>query len=391
MAISTHDDEAAARALLAAAEADTSPIATRARIDLLGVKAGLASCLLLAPVYIGLAFWWLDKTRRSEAQTDGVYLFGQIFIGGCVLLTLALLTRTLTQPDKTMPDIISFAIRRAAAQGDDSLTPVTTIESAQATVNGGSAEIPVVFCPWLAKPAWWESPAAKLGSIALLQFYSLVFFLQALNIRSILFFWFIFAIAIFFVLNSLVASPLRERSEIRYLVADDAGLHGRHSATSRNLALLPWDQIASFTVRECQPSEGPHTTIYSVTANDIFITWRGVHSSARNEGALVDPAAGVRLAQYVAVHATVPPRDVTLAWDDICATVRWIEREDAGEPAEAASANVRAAVPGLGRVIREVVSKRHEPWRRIVRIASWIPLAFFLALYITDMFIRSQG
>jgi hypothetical protein len=106
---------------------------------------------------------------------------------------------------------------------------------------------------------------------------------------------------------------------------------------------------------------------------------------------LVDPAAGVRLVQYVAAHAPVPPRDVTLAWDDICATVRWIERENTEEPVEAAYAAAQIPIPGLERVIRDVVYKRREPWRRIVRIASWIPLVVFLSLYVADMVIRSRG
>lgn len=91
------------------------------------------------------------------------------------------------------------------------------------------------------------------------------------------------------------------------------GLHGREYPRSLNKTLLPWNQITSFTARECPPSEGSHTTIYSVTANDTVITWRGKRSTTHNEDAVVDPAAGVRLAQYVAMHAAVPPRDVTLA------------------------------------------------------------------------------
>jgi hypothetical protein len=82
---------------------------------------------------------------------------------------------------------------------------------------------------------------------------------------------------------------------------------------------------------------------------------------------------------------------VTLAWDDICATVRWIERENTEEPVEAAHAAAQITVPGLERVIRGVVQKRRQPWRRIARIAAWIPLALFLALYVADMFIRSHG
>jgi hypothetical protein len=72
MAIDPHDEEAAAQALLSATEADTSPLA--AWIDLLGLKMGLASCLLLAPVYFGLAFWWLDgqgaPRRRQMVSTS---------------------------------------------------------------------------------------------------------------------------------------------------------------------------------------------------------------------------------------------------------------------------------------------------------------------------------
>ena len=396
MAIDTQDDEDAARALLAAAEADTSPVATRARIDLLGLKIALASCLLLAPVYIGLTYWWLDEIRRSGAQTDFVLILFPILVGGGVTLAIALFTRTLTRPDKTTPNVISFAIRRAAEQSDDSLTPVTTIADAPTPMYGERAEIPSAFCQWSAKPAWWESPAAKLGSTVLAQLYLLIFFLvsfiEALNIRAIPFFWLITPIfVLWYFFWTFVVSPLRERSEIHYLVADDAGLHGRHSTTSRNLALLPWDQIASFTARECPPNEGRRTTIYSVTANDAVITWRGTHSSAGSDDAVVDPTAGARLAQYVVAHAVAPPRDVTLAWDDICAMVRWIERENTEEPVEAANAAGQIAIPGLERVIRDVVQKRRQPWRRIVRIASWIPLAIFLAIYVADMFIRSRG
>ena len=90
MAIDTHDDEAAARALLAAAEADTQPAAIRARIDLLGLKISLASCLLLAPIYIGLIFWWLDQTRRAEKETTLIQLLVQILFGGGTLLAIAL-------------------------------------------------------------------------------------------------------------------------------------------------------------------------------------------------------------------------------------------------------------------------------------------------------------
>jgi hypothetical protein len=71
--------------------------------------------------------------------------------------------------------------------------------------------------------------------------------------------------------------------------------------------------------------------------------------------------------------------------------VRWIEREDAGEPVEAPNTEASAAIPGLERVIRDIVHNRHEPWRRGARIVSWIPLAIFLALYAADMVIRSRG
>jgi hypothetical protein len=71
--------------------------------------------------------------------------------------------------------------------------------------------------------------------------------------------------------------------------------------------------------------------------------------------------------------------------------VRWIEREIGNAPAATASANGSAAIPGLARVIRDVVYSRREPWRRIVRSVSWIPLAIFLALYAADMFIQSRG
>jgi hypothetical protein len=94
MATDVNDDEAAARALLAAAEADASPVATRAQIDLFGLKVSLASCLLLAPVYIGLTYWWLDEKRRTGTETDGVFLLIQILVGGAVLTGIPLITRT---------------------------------------------------------------------------------------------------------------------------------------------------------------------------------------------------------------------------------------------------------------------------------------------------------
>jgi hypothetical protein len=386
MAIEMHDDEAAARELLTAAEADASPVATRARIDLFGLKVALASCLLLAPVYIGLIFWWLDQTRRAEKETTLIQLLVQILFGGGTLLAIALFTRALTQPDKTTPEVISFAIRRAAERGDDSQTPVTTIADAPAPTYGERSEIPAVTCQWPERPSWRESSAAKLVSSVLFQLFLLVGFIQSLNIRAVP--WFLF---ILIPLVSIAAGWFRDRSEISYIVADDMGLHGREYPRSPNKTLLAWNQIVSFTARECPPSEGSRTTIYSVTANDAVITWRGKHSSARSEWAQVDPTAGVRLAQYVAAHAPVPPRDVTLAWDDICATVRWIERENTEEPVEAAYAAAQIPIPGLERVIRDVVYKRREPWRRIVRIASWIPLVVFLSLYVADMVIRSRG
>jgi hypothetical protein len=386
MAIDTHDDEAAARALLAAAEADTSPVAIRARIDLLGLKISLASCLLLAPIYIGLIVWWLDQIRHAEKETTLIQLLVPILFGGGTLLAIALFTRALTQPDKTTPEVISFAIRRAAERGVDSQTPVTTIADAPASMYGERSEIPAVICQWPERPSWRESSAAKLVSIVLFQLFLLVGFIQSLNIGVIP--WSLF---ILIPLVSIAAGWFRDRSEISYIVADDMGLHGREYPRSPNKTLLPWNQIISFTARECQPSEESRTTIYSVTANDAVITWRGKHSSARNEWAQVDPTAGVHLAQYVAAHATVPLRDVTLAWDDICATVRWIEREAAGEAVEPANIAVQASVPGLGRVIRDVIYQRRQPWRRIARSASWIPLAIFLALYVADMFIRSRG
>jgi hypothetical protein len=203
-----------------------------------------------------------------------------------------------------------------------------------------------------------------LGRIVLVQLYLLIVFILSLNIGAIPYFFFVFTIP---VLWNFVVSPFRERSEIRYLVVDDVGLHRRHSATSRDLALLRWGQIASFAVRECQPSERSRTTIYSVTAHDAVITWRGMHSSAHDEYGQVDPMAGVRLAQYVAALASVQPRDVTLVWDDVCAMVRWIEHENGNESTETASANVSIAIPGLERVIRDIVHKRHEPWRRTRR------------------------
>ena len=67
--------------------------------------------------------------------------------------------------------------------------------------------------------------------------------------------------------------------------------------------------------------------------------------------------------------------------------MRRIERESTEEPVEAA----HITVPGLERVIRDVVYKRRQPWRRIARIVSWIPLALSLARYAADMFIRSRG
>jgi hypothetical protein len=99
-------DEAAAQAPLSAAEADTSPVALRARIDLLGLKIALASRLPLAPVYIGLTYWRPDEKRRSGTQRDFVLLLFPILVGGGVTLAIALFTRALTRPDRTTPNVI---------------------------------------------------------------------------------------------------------------------------------------------------------------------------------------------------------------------------------------------------------------------------------------------
>jgi hypothetical protein len=191
-----------------------------------------------------LYFWWLDETRRSEAQTDLISLVVQILFGGGTLLAIVLFTRALTQPDKTTPDVISFAIRRAAEQGNDSLTPVTTIANTPAPEYGEGLNT-AVSCQWSAKPAWWESPVAKLVSIVLFQLFLLVGFIQSLNIRAIPFFF--FSVLLIYLVGNFVVGRFRERSEISYIVADAAGLHGREYPRSPNKTLLLWNQIISFT------------------------------------------------------------------------------------------------------------------------------------------------
>ena len=69
MAIDTHDDETAARALITAAEADTSPAAQRLR----GVRRLTAYIAIVyvaaAPIFFGVSLW-----RFGQALLDGNWI-----------------------------------------------------------------------------------------------------------------------------------------------------------------------------------------------------------------------------------------------------------------------------------------------------------------------------
>ena len=69
MAIDTHDDEAAARTLITAAEADTSPAAQRLR----GVRRLTAYIAIVyvaaAPIFFGVSLW-----RFGQALLDGNWI-----------------------------------------------------------------------------------------------------------------------------------------------------------------------------------------------------------------------------------------------------------------------------------------------------------------------------
>ena len=122
MAIDTHDDEAAARALLAAAEADTSPVIRKMRREKVKNLVELASLVLITPIIAGLSFTHL----RQSSDWWTVIL---VALALADLLLFALTIRSLAQPQTRRQDFQSFAIRRAAQIGDEQVAPVATAQS----------------------------------------------------------------------------------------------------------------------------------------------------------------------------------------------------------------------------------------------------------------------
>jgi hypothetical protein len=131
MAIDTHDDETAARALITAAEADTSPAAQRLR----GVRRLTAYIAIVyvaaAPIFFGVSLW-----RFGQALLDGNWISFWFAAIGVVPLFLPSLFLAIYDPladhplaDRN-PGLAYICLYDTIASGDEALAPVLPISKA---------------------------------------------------------------------------------------------------------------------------------------------------------------------------------------------------------------------------------------------------------------------
>jgi hypothetical protein len=120
MAIDTHDDEAAARELLAAAKADTSPLGRKARRKRLANIIILIRCVLLTPFLV-----YASVTRVAKPGLDiDLAAMALLPLSAANFLLFAATVTSLARVNDDIDDIddiddmAAFAIRWAASMGD---------------------------------------------------------------------------------------------------------------------------------------------------------------------------------------------------------------------------------------------------------------------------------
>jgi hypothetical protein len=120
MAIDLHD-EAAARALLGAAEADTSPIAQKFHGDVVSDFFSLVFWPFMTPLLFGISAW-----RLTTALQTGMWNhFWWASIGTLSALCLTATVYSLVTPANPMASLAYSALREVAESSDERLAPLS--------------------------------------------------------------------------------------------------------------------------------------------------------------------------------------------------------------------------------------------------------------------------
>src|SRR4051794_23734381 len=126
MAIDPHDDEAAARAMLAAAEADTSTGAERLRTAGRLFTRVLIVTLIVAPVFLSIALW-----RFTQAlQTGNWPAFWVAIVGSAALLMLPIYLYFYDPTADRNSGLAYVYLRGSVNSGDENLAPIVSISLA---------------------------------------------------------------------------------------------------------------------------------------------------------------------------------------------------------------------------------------------------------------------
>jgi hypothetical protein len=361
MAIDTHDDEAAARALFTAAQAKTLPLGKKGQQKRLVDIITLVASILLTPLLVFLSMTQLAKPGL-EIDLPVIIL---VALSAANLLLLAARVMSLVRVHDGPDDVAAFAVRWAASIGDEEFAPLALV---QPTLQGDAYIQPFdVSCSWIRDPG--VSFNGTLLAAAFVAFgISIVLYLSGFQLLAGTIY--IPSVILFF-----VAGLRRDRESINFLRVDEQGLHGRYAMQSRPHAHIRWERIRSFAVRE-RPTQdkGIWLKRYSVDADDNLVTWDDKAKLGTYPYSVWGQIAGIHLASVVAARTGLPLRDTTRAWDAIN-TVRQRTVWDVAD-----NPSISFAIPVLDRAIRLLEERNREPWRQRVARLAWTPLILYVAI-----------
>jgi hypothetical protein len=373
MAIDTHD-EAAGQALLAAAEADTSPIAKKARqkrrVDIIT----LVTCMFLTPFFV---FASVKQMTKLGLDFDLAFIVPLVLSGATLLLFAATVT-SLVRVNIDDGDISAVAIRWAASAGDERVAPLALLQPPIGSQSDAPIEPFDLSCSWVRDRSYSFNDLA-LTAVFVFWGISVILYLSGFQLLA-------GAIYLPSAVLFFVAAFRRDREAVSFLRVDEQGLHGRYAMQSRAHVHVSWEQIRSFIVRE-RPAEDKDIWLrrLSVDAGDDVVTWDDRAKLGTHPYSVWGQIAGLHLASVVAVRTGLPLRDTTQLWNAINAQRQRTLWDVADNP------SVTFAIPFLDTAIRLIEERNREPWRRRIATLARAPLAVYVAICLVGAIIRSRG
>lgn len=395
MAIDTYD-KAAGQALLAAAEADTSPIAKKFHADAFSNRIRLVIWLLITPLLFALSVWQLITAVQTDVWGDFWWAgIGALAAGYLIASVYALVT-----PANPMASLAYSALREVAESGDERLAPIVTAEPTRLSDDEIRSNVVIWNRVWRIRAATTTWSVLSGFEVPLLVVSPLIWAVAYPYIVDNLGLFLLIALTILMGIIGFVI--VIARKEIGYTIAADAdGIRWRTYYIWWPQNLVRWDQVRTFIrLRVRNKAKGHDARTFVLDAGNTILVWgvNPLHMAAERVFVSDDMKNTWDLLEaVVSTRSGLPLRDLTACSHSVTRAVmkypnsrlyaNWLERKlvtSADEPDE-------IAIPGLARASASLGARVNPRRRRLAIVLSCIPLAVFVALYIVGAIVQLSG